>query len=95
METAISEQVAEMMLDEHRNSIVVSIFVPCEQPVLAVTEPPMGRGTGTSKTVVKDASLWRSTRQKAQPCSVPISKRATQHLMKAFRMVGPTEPIGD
>lgn len=95
METAISEQVAEMMLDERRNNIVESIFVPCEQPVLAAPEAPMGKGAGASKSTVKDAPLRRSTRQKAQPCSVPVSKRATQRLMKAFGMVGPIEPIGD
>ena len=37
-ETAITEQVADMMLEERRNSIVESIFVPCEQPLLQVPE---------------------------------------------------------
>jgi hypothetical protein len=55
----------------------------------------MGKGAGASKSTVKDAPLRRSTKQKAQPCSVPVSKRATQRLMKAFGMVGPIEPIGD
>ena len=37
-ETAITKQVADMMLEERRNSIVESIFVPCEQPLLQVPE---------------------------------------------------------
>lgn len=37
-ETAISEQVAEMILTERRNKIVDNIFVPCEQPLLEAPE---------------------------------------------------------
>jgi hypothetical protein len=32
--TGITEQVAELMLEERRNNIVESIFIPCEQPLL-------------------------------------------------------------
>ena len=34
--TGITEQVAELILEERRNAIVESIFVPCEQLVLDV-----------------------------------------------------------
>jgi len=27
--------------------------------------------------------------------SVPVSKRATHHLIKAFEVVGPAEPVGE
>lgn len=39
--------------------------------------------------------LWRSTRQKAKVCSVPVSKRASHRLLKAFGMVEPNEPVGE
>jgi hypothetical protein len=40
----ITEQVAQMMLDERRNTIVDSMFVPCEQPVLPDPAHPATRG---------------------------------------------------
>jgi hypothetical protein len=37
----------------------------------------------------------RSTRQQVMSNSVPVSKRATQRLIKAFEVVGPSEPVGE
>ena len=38
--TGITEQVAELILEERRNAIVKSIFVPCEQLVLETPATP-------------------------------------------------------
>lgn len=95
MTTAITEQVAGMILEERRSNIVDSMFVPCEQPLL--DDPPAARATAAAaatKTPKKDG-LRRSSRQKAQTCSVPVSKRATHRLIRAFGFAGPSEPIGD
>jgi hypothetical protein len=86
----ITEQV-----DEHRNNIVDSIFVPCEQPVLPDPEPrtaTRGKARRAGKATV---GTRRSSRQKALACSVPVSKRAAHRLIRAFEMVRPDEPIGD
>lgn len=95
VKTAITEQVAEMMLEERRDTFVQSIFVPCEQPVLDEPEAPVGKGHSSDKATGQMATLRRSTRQKAQPCSVPVSKRATPRLMKAFGMISSEEPVGE
>jgi hypothetical protein len=96
--TGITEQVAEMILDERRNSIVDSIFVPCEQPILETpaVQKQQGKASGRAKAVKTTVGgLRRSTRQKAKVCSVPVAKRATHRLIKAFEVVGPNEPIGE
>ena len=94
-ETAITEQVADMMLEERRNSIVESIFVPCKQPLLEEPETSEDKGkAGPSKTARKEPTR-RSTRQQVLTNSVPVSKRATHHLIKAFEVVGPAEPVGE
>lgn len=96
--TGITEQVAEMILDERRNSIVDSIFVPCEQPILETpaVQKQQGKASGRAKAVkTAVGGLRRSTRQKAKVCSVPVAKRATHRLIKAFEVVGPNEPIGE
>lgn len=95
VQTAITEQVADLMLQERRDTIVESIFVPCEQPVLEEPEPLVAKGHGSRKDVGQTTALRRSSRQKAQPCSVPISQRATQRLMKAFGMTSSEEPVGE
>lgn len=95
--TGITEQVAELMLEEHRNSIVKSIFVPCEQPLLETPVAPKQQSRTGKTKITKTAAvgLRRSTRQKAKICSVPVSKRTTHRLIKAFEVVGPDEPIGE
>ena len=95
--TAITEQVAEMILEERRNSVVDSLFVPCEQPILGTpVQEQQTKCTGRSKPAKgATVSLRRSTRQMAKVCSVPVSKRATHRLIKAFGMVGSNEPIGE
>jgi hypothetical protein len=96
--TGITEQVAEMILGERRNSIVDSIFVPCEQPILETpaVQKQQGKASGRAKAVkTAVGGLRRSTRQKAKVCSVPVAKRATHRLIKAFEVVGPNEPIGE
>jgi len=94
-ETAITEQVASMILEERRNAIVDSIFVPCAQPLLEAPVPNKVKGKEvTSKTARKEATR-KSTRQQALNNSVPVSKRATNRLIRAFDMAGPSEPIGE
>jgi hypothetical protein len=93
---SITEQVAEMILEERRNNIVDSMFAPCEQPILDTPseQKRQTKVSGRVKTAM-GGGVRRSTRQKAQISSVPVSKRATHWLMKAFGVVGPDEPIGD
>ncbi|KAG0535864.1 hypothetical protein BDA96_03G014800 [Sorghum bicolor] len=92
----ITEQVAEMMLEERRNNIVNSIFVPCEQPLLQTPiqkqQDKVEKAKAPRTTV---GGLPRSSRQKAKVCSVPVSRRATHRLIKAFEVKGPNEPIGE
>lgn len=95
VETAITDQVAEMMLEEHRDDIVQSIFIPCEQPILEEPAAPTEKVRGAGKVTGQQTTLRRSTRQQAQPCSVLVSKRATQRLMKAFGVLRLEEPVGD
>lgn len=42
--TAISEQVADIALEERRSAIVDNIFVPCEQPLLEAPVPDKPKG---------------------------------------------------
>jgi hypothetical protein len=94
--TGITQQ--ELLLEEHRSKIVDSLFVPCEQPILETPQPqqqkskarPHARG---GKTTI--GALRRSTRQSAKPCSVPVAKRASHRLLKAFGIAGAKEPIGE
>ncbi|XP_066359681.1 uncharacterized protein [Miscanthus floridulus] len=95
--TGITEQVTGMILEERRDTIVESMFMPCEQPVLDT--PKMKKMSskrqakaGATKSIV--GGLRRSTRQMAQESSVSVAKRATHRLIKAFGLVGPGEPIG-
>lgn len=94
VEAGIIEQVADMILEERRSTIVASMLVPCEQPILPDPVPPAtkGRTRADSSTI---QVTRRSTRQKAQACSVLVSKRATHRLIRAFEIAGPEEPIGD
>jgi hypothetical protein len=95
-EVVITEQVAEMILEERRNKIVDSILVPCEQPLLE--DPVPTRATGaegkTSKKEKPKEPTRKSTRQQALTSYVPVSKRATHGLIKAFELAGPSEQIG-
>ena len=96
--TGITEQAAEELLNARRDTIVSSMFVPCEQPVLATPSAHMQQGKTSGKTkATKTAvgTLRRSTRQKAKISSVPVSKRASHRLIKAFGVAGNNEPIGD
>lgn len=93
-ETAITEQVAELLLEERRNTIVDSMFVPCEQPLLEAPVMSKTKGAGMSKTARKEPTR-KSTRQQVLANSVPVSKRATQRLIKAFDLAGPSEPVGE
>jgi hypothetical protein len=91
----ITEQVAEMILEERRNCIVDSAFVPCEQPILP---DPTHAPTAKEKTGPRKKNLEatrRSSRQQAQACSVPVSMRATHRLVRAFEIVGPEEKVGE
>jgi hypothetical protein len=90
----ITAQVANLILEERRNHIVESIFVPCNQPILPDPEPPASRGKVGSRSRVVQATR-RSSRKKAQACSVPVSKRAAHRLIRAFELAGPTEQIGE
>jgi hypothetical protein len=87
----ITEQVADLILEEHRNAIVESIFVPCEQPILE-HQSKATRKKKAGKTAV--GGIRRSSRQ-VVISSMPVSKRATHRLIRAFDLVGPGEPIGD
>ena len=94
-ETAITEQVADMILEERRNNIIESIFVLCEQPLLEAPETSKAKGkAGPSKTARKELTR-RSTRQQVLTNSVLVSKRATHRLIKAFKVVGPAKPVGE
>jgi hypothetical protein len=96
--TGITEQVAELILDERRNAIVESLFVPCAQPVLETPAPQrqQKKTIGRAKIVkIAPEGLRRSSRQKAKISSVSVSKRATQRLIRAFDLVGPNELIGE
>jgi hypothetical protein len=84
-----------MMLEERRNSIVESMFVPCEQPRLEAPQMSKAKGkTRPAKAATKEPTR-RSTRQQVSANSVPISKRATQRLIRAFDIAGPSEPVGE
>lgn len=86
---------ADLILEERRNTIVESMFVPCEQPLLPVPVTTKTRGrTGAGKAAKKEPTR-RSTRQQASASSVLVSKRATHRLIKAFNIVGPGEPVGE
>jgi hypothetical protein len=61
-----------MILEEGRNKIVESIFVPCEQPILPDPKPPTTKGKGGPRSRAMEATR-RGSRQKAQACSVPMS----------------------
>lgn len=93
-----TQRVAEMILEERRSSIMESIFVPCEQPLLEtpMVEKQQTKAAGKTKgTKTAVGGLRRSSRQKAKTCLVPVAKRATHRLIKAFEVVGPNEPIGE
>jgi hypothetical protein len=87
----ITEQVADMILEERRNAIVDSAFVPCEQPILPdpVQKTATKEKTGTRGKNVQPTR--HSSRQKAQACLVPVAKRAAHRLVKDFELVGPNE----
>jgi hypothetical protein len=93
--TGITEQAAELILEERRNAIVESIFVPCEQPVLETPAPLKQKNKPAGRVKALKTAVRRSTRQLAKGCSVPVHKRATHRLTKAFETVGLNEPIGD
>jgi hypothetical protein len=90
----ITAQVADLILEERRSKIIDSVFMPCKQPILPdpVQPTPRGKTGPRSKTV---EATRRSSRQKAQACSVPVSKRAAHRLIRAFGMVEPSEQIGE
>jgi hypothetical protein len=90
----IIAQVAEMMLEERRNEIIDSAFVPCEQPILPDPVQPTPKRKTWQRNKLAEATR-RSTRQKAQACSVPVSKRAAHRLMRAFRIAEPAQHIGE
>jgi hypothetical protein len=49
--------------------------------------------TRAGKTVA--GGLRRSTRESVRSCSVPVAKRASHRLLKAFGMAGAKEPVGE
>jgi hypothetical protein len=52
-----------MILEEHRDDIVQSIFIPCEQPVLEEPAVPAKKVRGAGKVTGQQTTLRRSTRQ--------------------------------
>jgi predicted DNA-binding transcriptional regulator YafY len=52
------------------------------------------KGAGMSKTARKEPTR-KSTRQQVLANSVPVSKRTTQRLIKAFDLAGPSKPVGE
>ena len=50
--TGITEQVAELILEDRRNAIVESMFVPCEQPVLETPAAPEQNSKAAVRTKV-------------------------------------------
>lgn len=65
----ITEQVAQMMLDERRNTIVDSMFVPCEQPMLPDPAPPAARGGGERESG-REGNSWHQTQHKTDEASL-------------------------
>jgi hypothetical protein len=86
-----------MILVDWRNAIVESMFVPCEQPILETPAPQKQQGKATARTKAGKTmgAVRRSSRQKAKICSVPVSRRASHRLIKAFEITGPNEHIGE
>ena len=50
--TSITEQVVELILEERRNTIIKSIFVPYEQPVLETPAAPEQNSKAAIRTKV-------------------------------------------
>ncbi|KAG0531491.1 hypothetical protein BDA96_04G027600 [Sorghum bicolor] len=84
-----------MILEERRNAVVDSIFVPCAQPLLEAPLPSKAMEKVANGKTVRQEATRKSTRQQALNNSVPVSRRATNRLIRAFDMVGPSEPIGE
>ncbi|OQU84272.1 hypothetical protein SORBI_3004G024350 [Sorghum bicolor] len=84
-----------MILEERRNAVVDSIFVPCAQPLLEAPLPSKAMEKVANGKTVRQEATRKSTRQQALNNSVPVSRRATDRLIRAFDMVGPSEPIGE
>lgn len=84
-----------MILEERRNAVVDSIFVPCAQPLLEAPLPSKAMEKVANGKTVRQEATRKSTRQQALNNSVPVSRRATDRLIRAFDMVGPFEPIGE
>lgn len=84
-----------MILEERGNKIVNSIFVPCEQPLLEEPEQSRAKGKEAAGKMARKEPTRKSSRQQALSSSIPVSKRATQRLIKAFELTSPAEPIGE
>jgi hypothetical protein len=97
VETAITEQVAELILEERRDSIVQSMFVPCDQPLLEAPIPAKVSKRAEASKTAKKVGTRKSARQMANAkiSSVPVSQRATQRLVKAFGYTGDGEQTGE
>lgn len=97
VETTITEQVAELILEERRDSIVQSMFVPCDQPLLEAPIPAKVSKRAKASKTAKKVGTRRSARQMANAkiSSVPVSQRATQRLVKAFGYTGDGEQTGE
>ena len=50
--TGITEQVAELILEDRRNTIVESMFIPYEQPILATPAAPKQNNKASVRTKV-------------------------------------------
>jgi hypothetical protein len=68
----ITTQGANMILEERRNKIVESIFVPYEQPILPNPKTPTAKGKEGLRSKVVEATRC-SSRQKPQAFSVLVS----------------------
>jgi hypothetical protein len=86
-----------MILVDRRNAIVESMFVPCEQPILETPAPQRQQSKATARTKAGKTmgAMRRSSQQKAKICSVPVSRRASHRLIKAFEITGPNKHIGE
>lgn len=84
-----------MILTERHNKIVDNIFVPCEQSLLEAPETSKARGKAGGCRTVRKEPTRRSYRQQDLTNSVPVSKRATHRLIKAFEVVRPVELVGE
>ena len=60
--TGITEQVADMILEERRNTIVDSLFVSCEQPILETPAVQKQQGKAIGRAKARKSAVGGLTR---------------------------------